>query len=266
MGILSSRVGSLIASGLLALVSIAFYQPMVDANEVLLAQMSDHCKVGNTIFVALQNYDPDATTSPTSPAAADVTEKTGGECEISTPAATTPGANWYTVNGNAIPVATAVSSKGEVTGGEWVDRPAQLGLFGNITGTVINLIPIFLIVSMIMGPVAQAFAGGGDWKQGLYTRLGMLVAVVVAIYLVSPIMTQLNSASAVTAANTAYRSTSDFGSLLEIVFAAVYLVLLLGIVALIGYQGVRDVRAISGGARQLGGKMSGQMSGSGMGI
>ncbi len=263
MGILSSRVGSLIASGLLALVSIAFYQPMVDANEVLLAQMSDHCKVGNTIFVAVQNQDPDGSTAPT--AAADA-EKDGTGCQITTPGATDAGANWYTVNGNAIPVATAVGSKADVTGGKWIERPAELNLFGNITGTVINLIPIFLIVSMIMGPVAQAFAGGGDWKQGLYTRLGMLVAVVVAIYLVSPIMTQLNSASVVTDANTAYRSTGDFGSLLEIVFAAVYLVLLLGIVALIGYQGVRDVRAISGGARQLGGKMSGQMSGSGMGI
>lgn len=263
MGILSSRVGSLIASGLLALVSIAFYQPMVDANEVLLAQMSDHCKVNNTIFVALQNQDPDGTTAPT--AAADVTESAAndGKCQMAQQSGVSASGSWYTVNGQSIPFTFAANKPLEIDG-EWVERPTELNLFGNITGTVINLIPIFLIVSMIMGPVAQAFAGGGDWKQGLYTRLGMLVAVVVAIYLVSPIMTQLNSASVVTDSNTAYRSTGDFGSLLEIVFAAVYLVLLLGIVALIGYQGVRDVRAISGGARQLGGKMSGQMSGMGI--
>lgn len=262
MGILSSRVGALIASGLLALVSIAFYQPMVDANEVLLAQMSNHCKVTNTIFVALQDQDPNGETPPS--AAGDVVKTaTGNGCKLSSGSAGT----WYTVNGNSATVAAGSGSDLlTITGGEWVERPAQLNLFGNITGTVINLIPIFLIVSMIMGPVAQAFAGGGDWKQGLYTRLGMLVAVVVAIYLVSPIMTQLTSASDVTNSNSAYRSTRDFGSLLEIVFAAIYLVLLLGIVGLIGYQGVRDVRAISGGAQSLRGKMSGQLSGSGMGL
>lgn len=262
MGILSSRVGALIASGLLALVSIAFYQPMVDANEVLLAQMSNHCKVGNTIFVALQSWDPNGD-APNTAKAYDVAADSAA-CQFTVASGTAAG-NYYTINGDSIPF-TVSSTKASITGGEWVTRPAQLNLFGNITGTVINLIPIFLIVSMIMGPVAQAFAGGGDWKSGLYTRLGMLVAVVVAIYLVSPIMTQLTSASEVTNSNSAYRSTRDFGSLLEIVFAAIYLVLLLGVVGLIGYQGVRDVRAISGGAQSLRGKMSGQLSGSGMGL
>lgn len=278
MDMLTGRVGSILAGGLMALISIVFYQPMVNANETLLATMSNHCSYNGIGFVAVQNWNPDSDT-PTAVAntgstlwGADVTQLGTNNCEVNVSGivAGTDGdaLTLYTVQGDAVAFAhTGTAGEADLTANAasntgWQPRPAALNLFGNIVGTVVNLIPIFLILTMVMGPVSTILNGNANWTEGLYTRLGMLIAVFVTIYILPPIMEQLESAQGVTANTSAYRSTNDFGSILDIIFSAVYLVLLLVVVGLIGYQGFNDVKGISSSVGQMRG--AGAPSGMGM--
>ena len=238
------------------------YTPLVSAMDGLILYWSDSCEFQSERYVRAYVGQSSVTGNGTN--VYDTTAKkfygsggsiaesgTAGQCAVSnfttsiTSAAT--GAALYNERGQNIGTGTVAATSGDVTAGAlspaaghaWINVPSLLTQFGGIGKLVLSVLPIVVLASYLgvagMGLIQY---GRGLTQGGIVNAVGgaiiQLIVYVVLLKILPVVMDAMIGGASVTDGQ--YTVTGTFGSVINIVFAAAPILLVVALLGTSGYM------------------------------
>ena len=146
----------------------------------------------------------------------------------------------YNERGEALPVGEADASKLNAstdlgTGYKWYSVPDLLNTFGGVPRLILAAIPI-IVVASFLGLSAMGLVQYGQGRSGIGNAIGDAIgSLIFAVILLKVLPVVLDSViSADQAVDGPYSVTSTFGGILGLVFAAIPVILIAGLLAISG--------------------------------
>ena len=251
---MSGNIQGMVVGFVIALVGIVLYGEYAGAADGLYREFVDSCEVsGQTVLKGTVTV---TTGVPAEGTVLNVTETAAGKgCHFAGSGFTAAGVTVVGENGQTLPTAEATATSIVITGGVWSPVPEQLERFASLNRLMAEIIPLLVVV----GFVSTAYLVTGRINQGsesignaIKNEIGALVLSLVGIYLL-PVFTDF----VVDAASTndgGLTVTGRFGSLGDLIFSILPLLLTVGIATLMTHKAM-------GANKMRSGQHQAQMSG-----
>ena len=239
----SRMVMAIVAGVVVVLISFAFYPTLVQANDVFYRQYVNHCILpggGTTVKLhdaALNSYPV-------------IVSGTG--CKVSIAVAAAGSTALFSEDGSSVGSAGGAAAITEyiIPSGVWNEAKGITQQFGSINKLLVSLVPLMLVVAFIAsswGALHGYATGEGAISRAVTTEVGTLVLAMVGIFLAPTFLEFANDAMQVSESGVLV-STSQFGTIINLIFGILPLGYTIGIIILATKKGMG---AVSGMRSQM---------------
>ena len=256
----NNTITAVVVGALIVVVAFSLWPILNGATNSLYAYFRDSCDDGSgNRFLAV--YEGVATGNPNSTqyntdtqihggSGAELGKGTGTLCTATFGAALATSATLYDEHGESVGTAVAAAAQPLAASYVWVEVAGVLNFFSGINNILLAIIPVVSIGGFLGISGAKLYSygrsTGGNIASHLSGSVFTLVALIITIIIAPVIMDSLIGANQVVESGQ-YRINNQFGTILELLFGAIPLLYIAGLVGLIGMQARSALMGNKGG-------------------
>lgn len=230
------KIIAAVIGGVILIVGLALYSPMVKGVDALYRQFVPHCLVNGETTVKLNFEDAGIV---------DLTGTSTGTCSASGLSATSGDDDSATTESGTTLLFSADATSDTVSGGKWVPVSSTLETFGEINKLLLSLTPMLIVTVFLasaFGGLFQYGGGTGSLQSAIQAEVLVLVGSLVAIYVAPTIFKFITDAGGIVDDGTV-SVTGTFGGITELLLGVMPIGIVIGIIGMATMRGYQRVRS-----------------------